>query len=236
MRDRSYAGDVAWARVAGILYLFTNLVAVFGFVVRGRIIARGDAVQTAHNILDSGRLFRAGMVAELICVAGTIALAVALYGILRTVNRNLALLALLWRMVENIVLAVVTLAECATLTFVEGGRYLNALSPMQQQSLAYAPLRIYSAGFNVGFLFLGLGSALFSYLWWRSGYMPKLIAGWGIFASLFMAVSMLVIIVVPELTQTLSMGYLPAMGIYEIGLGAWLLVKGIRLPPATAAR
>ncbi|MBV9570872.1 MAG: DUF4386 domain-containing protein [Alphaproteobacteria bacterium] len=221
------------ARLAGFLYLFTNAVAIFAFVVRGRVVVRGDASQTASNILASEHLFRSAIVAELVCVAGTIALVVALYVVLRPVNRNLAVLAVCWRMAENAVLAMVTLAEFAVLAFLERVPYLDAIGMPEQQSLAYAALRIYGAGFNIGFLFLGLGSALFSYLWLKSGYVPKVIAVWGILASLLMAVCMAVVMIFPALTASLSIVYLAPMGIYEIGFGLWLLIRGIR-PPAEA--
>ncbi|HEX3943842.1 MAG TPA: DUF4386 domain-containing protein [Rhizomicrobium sp.] len=223
------------ARLAGFLYLFTNLVAIFAFVVRGRVIVKGDAAQTANNILSAGPLFRAAIAAELVCVAGTIALVVALYVVLRPINRNLALLAVCWRIVENATLAVVTIAEFAMLTLLGHDAYLHTVGAPQLQSLAYASLHIYGAGFNVGFVFLGLGSALFSYLWLKSRYIPRLIAGWGIFASSMMAASMLVIIIFPNLAEPLSVFYLAPMGIYEIGLGLWLLIKGIRLPQTTTA-
>lgn len=218
------------ARLVGFLYLFTNLTAIFAFVVRGRVIATGDAAQTASNIIASDRLFRAGIVAELITISGVIMLIVALYVILRPVDRPMALLATLWRMVENIVLAVVTLAEFATLTFLEPARFLGAIGVSEKQSLAYAALRIYGAGFNIGFFFLGLGSALFSYLWLKSGFVPRVIAIWGIFASSLMAVCMVVVMIFPALAGTLSIFYLAPMGIYEIGFGLWLLIRGIHLP------
>ena len=215
------------ARLAGFLYLLTNAIAIFAFVVRGRLIVRGDAAQTAVNILGSQQWFRAAIVAELLCVAGTVALVAALYVTLRPVNRNMALLAVCWRLMENATLAVVTLAEFAMLALLGSDATLHAVSQPELQALSYAALRVYSAGFNIGFLFLGLGSVLFSYLWLRSGYVPRVIAAWGIFASAMMALSMPVIMIFPDLNTRLMPFYLAPMGIYEIGFGLWLLVKGI---------
>ena len=90
-------------------------------------------------------------------------------------------------------------------------------------------VRVALVALLVGFLFLGLGSAVFSYLWWKSRHIPRVIAGWGIFASLLMAVVSLALIMFPGLAA-IGMSYMMPMGLYEVGLGLWLLVKGIRVP------
>jgi Domain of unknown function (DUF4386) len=63
------------ARVAGFLYLFTMATANFAeFYARGRLIVGGDAAQTAMNITASERLFRLGIVSNLITFASVVPL------------------------------------------------------------------------------------------------------------------------------------------------------------------
>ena len=40
----------------------------------------------------------------------------------------------------------------------------------------------------------------------------------------------LVTMVFPRVYEVLGMSYMMPMGLYEVGLGLWLLVKGIRTP------
>lgn len=216
----------AAARLVGFLYLFTNATAIFAFYARGKLIVRGDAAQTARNIAASGRLFRAGIAAELITVVGVVVLLWGLYVVLKTVSRDVALLAAFLRLAENFVLAVVTLCEFAALATLAA-----AGDASQSQALVYTFLRVYGDGFNVGFLFLGLGSAVFSYLWFKSRYVPRVLAAWGIFSSSVMAIMSLAIIVFPGLAA-LGLSYMMPMGVYELGLGLWLLLKGIKVPGA----
>ena len=176
------------AKVAGFLYLFTNATAIFAFYARGSLIVGGDAVQTARNIAASERLFRIGIVTELITVVGVIILVVALYAVLKPINRNVALLAAFWRLAENFILAVILLNEFAALALLSGADYLRAVDTQQLQALVYTLLRVYGAGFQIGFVFLGLGSAVFSYLWLKSRYIPRALAAWGIFSSAVMAI------------------------------------------------
>jgi hypothetical protein len=219
------------ARIVGFLYLFTNATAIFAFSARGKLIVPRDAVQTATNIAASERLFRLGIATELITVVGVIILVWGLYVILKPIDRNVVWLATFLRLAENFVLTFITVQEFAALAFLKSATSLQAFDTQQLQGLAYTFLRVYGDAFNIGFLFLGLGSAVFSYLWLRSRYIPRLLAAWGIFASSVMALMSLAIIVFPKLAA-MGLTYMMPMGIYEFGLGFWLLIKGIRAPSA----
>jgi hypothetical protein len=221
------------ARIVGFLYLFTNATAIFAFSVRGKLIVSRDAAQTSTNILASERLFRIGIATELITVVGVLILVWGLYVVLKPIDKNVVWLATLLRLGENFVLAFITIQEFTALAFLKGAATLQALSAPQLQGLSYTFLRVYGDAFNIGFLFLGLGSAVFSYLWWKSRYIPRALAAWGIFSSLIMAVMSVAIIVFPKL-KALGITYMLPMGIYEFGLGIWLLVKGIQAPQQAA--
>lgn len=223
-------GQRTAARIAGLLYLLTNVTATFAFYVRGKLIVLGDAAQTARNVAASEWLFRVGVAAELITVAGVIVLLWALYVALKPVGEDMALLAAFLRLGENFTLALITLQELAVLAVLRGGAtYLQGLGEQQLQGVAYASFRVYFEGFNVGFLFLGLGSALFSYLWLKSRYIPRALAAWGVFSSALMAAMSLAVLVSPGLTA-LGLTYMMPLGSYEVGLGLWLLFKGIKAP------
>jgi hypothetical protein len=217
------------AKIVGFLYLLTNATAIVGFTIRQKLIVPRDAPQTATNILASERLFRIGIAAELITVVGVIILVWGLYVILKPVDRNVVWLGTFLRLAENFVLAFVVLQEFTTLALLKGASSLQGFGTEQLQGLAYTFLRVYGDAFNIGFLFLGLGSAVFSYVWLKSRYIPRLLAGWGIFASLVMAFMSLAIIVFPRLAA-LGLTYMMPMGVYEFGLGFWLLIKGLRAP------
>lgn len=220
------------AKIVGFLYLFTNATSIFGFCARGSLFVRGDAVQTVKNIAASERLYRISIVSDLLTFACVIILVSALYVVLKPINRNVALLALFWRLAENFILAVVTLSAFSALALLGGADYLRAFEEKQLQALVYMfAVRVYGIGFNIGFVFLGLGSTVFSYLWLKSRYIPQALAAWGIFSSLVLAIVTLAVMVFPGLSA-LGLSYMMPMGIYEVGLGLWLLVKGIQAPPA----
>jgi hypothetical protein len=216
------------AKVVGWIYLIAMATSMFAeLYARSPLIVRGDAVQTAINIAASERLFRLSSVIHLVTFASDAMLAVALYVVLKPINRNVALLGAFWRLADCAILAVNVLNDFAALRFLSDAEYLRALDPKQLQVLARVFLSIGAAGFQIGFVFLGLGSAVFGYLWFKSRYVPRALAAWGIFASLVMALVTLAIMVFPAL-GVLGLSYMAPMAIFEVGMGFWLLVKGLR--------
>lgn len=223
------------AKVTGVIYLAAMATSMFAeFYLRGPLIVRGDAVQTAINIVAAERLFRISSVIHLLTFASDAAIAVALYVVLRPVNRNLALLAAFWRLADCAVLSVTVMNDFAALRFLSGAEYLRSFDPVQLQTLARVFISIGAAGFQIGFVLLGLGSTVFSYLWLKSGYIPKALAAWGIFASMTLAFVTVAILVFPTLGSALGMAYMAPMFFYEVGLGLWLLVRGLPAVPPGA--
>lgn len=229
------AAQARAARLAGAMYLITMATAIFGeSFVRGSLFVGGDANQTAQNIMQSEQLFRMSMATDLITYTGVVVLIWALYVLLRPVDRSLALLALLLRLAEVAVVYVAILGSLVALTLLSGADYLNTFDANQLHSLARVALIAQGAGVNLGFVLLGLGSTVFTYLLLRSGYVPKALAGLGIFASLLLATAAVSIIVFPAVARPFYMAAMAPMGIFEITLGFWLLLKGAKIESSSA--
>lgn len=158
----------------------------------GRLIVPRDAVQTAANISGSEILFRLSLVGDLLIYASLVVLIWGTYIILKPINKDVALLASFFRLVEQAILSVTIFAGFIALRLLGNAEYLRAVDPAQLQSLARAFLSMYGIGLSVGFVFLGLGSAVFAYGWLKSGYIPGALAYLGIFASLLLTVMTLI--------------------------------------------
>lgn len=223
------------AKVLGFLYVIQMAVAVFGqSFVRERLMVRGDAAKTAQNILGHERLFRLSIAGDLFVYAGVLVLVWCFYAVVRPVNKNLTLLAVFFRLAETAVLCAATVGSLVALRLLNGADYLKAIDLSQRQSVAMLALSAQGLGMSVGFILLGLGSTVFAYLLLKSRYVPRALAAWGIFASLVLALVTWAILVFPSLGHVLGLAYMAPMGIYEVGLGLWLLVKGISLQPSAA--
>jgi hypothetical protein len=224
------------ARVVGFTYLFALPPAIFAeFYVRARLIAFDNAAQTARNILAHERLFRLGIASNLTVFAVDVVLIIALYTVLMPVNRNLALLATGWGLIETAILVVATLSDFAVLRILSGVDYLRAFEASQLQALARLSVSAHDATYRVGLVLAGLRSTAFCFLWFKSRLIPRALAGWGMLASLLMGVSALLLIVFPELAKVVSVViYGAPIFFFELTMGFWLLLRG--LPPFGVAR
>jgi hypothetical protein len=207
------------------MYLLTIVTALFGEAyVRGSLLDGSSAAKTTSNLIESNFLFRVGLVTELLTFCGVVVLVWALYQLLREVNHQLAVLALSFRLVElGVHFSAVGFGALA-MSLVSGGEYTQAFSAAELHGLVGVALRAQLAGLGIGFIPLGLGSALFALLLWRSSYVPRLLAGLGIFASLLLAAYSFGVVLSPDTSDFFYLGMLP-MFVYEFSLGAWLLLK-----------
>ena len=218
------------ALIVGIIYPIQMITGVFGEVIaRGQLVVRGDPAGTAENIMASERLFRLSIAGDLITCILVMVLTWALYVLLRPVNRNLALLGAFFRLSELAVLCIATVNSLVILRLLSAAHFRQSFEPAQIHSIVTLAINAQGAGMSVGFILLGLGSAIFAYLLLKSGYVPRALALLGIFGALLLAFGSLAIIVFPTLGR-IGMSYMMPMGIYEVGLGFWLLIKGIRAP------
>jgi hypothetical protein len=81
-------------------------------------------------------------------------------------------------------------------------------------------------------VFLGLDMMLFSYLFFRSRYIPRWMAGFGILSFALIFIHAIMFIVAPiyaakPINQIIFWG---PSGLFEIIVGIWLLIKGIKIP------
>jgi uncharacterized protein DUF4386 len=221
--------------VVGFSYLLALPPAIFAeFYVRSRLIAFGDVAQTAANITAHERLFRLGTASNLTVFAIDVVLIIALYVVLMPVGRILALIAAGWGMIETATLVFVTLSDFAVLRILSGADYLHAFEAGRLHALARLSLSAHADAYNVGLVLAGLRSTAFCYLWFKSRYIPRALAIWGVVASFLMGMCAFSFIVFPELANSISVAiYGAPIFFFELTMGFWLLLKG--LPPSRTA-
>lgn len=216
-----------FARVAGFLYLLQMATGVFGFYAHERLMVSGNTTESVKNVLANERLFRIGTISDVITAVAVVVLAWCLYVVLQTVDRNLALLALLLRVVENAIAATGVFNDALAWRVLRNATYSDAFESEQLNALARLLMSGQSSALQIAFVFVGFGSAIFSYLWLQSNFIPRAIAILGIFASLLLAIGTLVVMALPDLGSRLGLSYMMPMGLYEVGLGLWLLIRGV---------
>jgi hypothetical protein len=208
------------ARVVGLAYLLALPPALFG-----------EAAANARNITAHERLFRLGTASNLGAFALDVILITALYVVLKPVNRNLALLAAFWGLIETAILVVATVSDLEALRILSGADYSRTFEADRLQALAKLSLGAHGAAYHGGLVFAGLRSTVFCYLWLKSDFIPKTLAAWGVFSSLLLATCTYAFIIFPELRQLVSVGFYGGpIFIFELTMGFWLLLKELRQP------
>lgn len=222
----------AWARLAGILILAKIVLELGGDSVT--IIARGGEgfAATARFAAEHMVLWRLCLLSVgLAWIVGGI-VAIALYAALEPVNNRLAQLALVLRLGASFVGAGSLMFRLAQARLYSATATEGLFTTEQLRTLAAVIQQGANAGVWIAWMFLGAGGMLFFLLFLRSSYVPRVLAGFGMFTSAPMVAIAAVMFVIPQRTNELKLFLLPAL-LTEIATALWLLFKGLQ-PRATA--
>jgi hypothetical protein len=216
--------QVAYARLAGFVYLLLIVLFMGGTILASHVTGKGDFASTSANILASAHLYRGALVLEVLSSVLTTVLAYALYVVVRPVNKHLAQMALCWRLAEAFVGTAFVWTSYAELGIYTAG--LNAIQAKPMLTIAHI---IDVATFNITTLMFSFGSTIFFCLFFKSAYIPKALAAFGVFASVVVTAVSLSNLILPEYAGSIQFGWLPIF-VAETITGFWLLLRGVRVP------
>ena len=217
------------ARLTGFTFLFAIAIVVFSnYSVTFRFIVP-DAAETARNIIANQTLFRINIVCNLIYLVTLIVMFTSLYGILKQVNKNLALVAAFFRLIYALIWGIIALNIFGALRLLGDATYLSVFEAEQLQTLARLHLKSSWDAYYICLPFWGLASAVCSYLWLRSRYIPSALAVFGIISSVWCVICAFIFIIFPDFEKTISLSLFDMpLVIFEITLGFWLLFRGLK--------
>ena len=218
-----------YARVAGFAYLAIIITSILNLIfVETKLVVDGNAAATTDNILANALLFRVGLAVDLVMFAGVVLLSLTLYLILKTVDNNLALLALLWRATEAVIGLFAVLAGMFVVLLLDGDNFFTVFKAEQVQALVHLFLQARAIGFDIAIFFLSLGTIVFCYLLLKSRYIPRNLAIFGLISFPVMLLGSLVNILSSGYAEIVMVSYVPGI-LFEVVVGAWLLFKGLNL-------
>jgi len=222
-------------RQIGLLYLVVSIPGAFALMyVPSKVIIHGNPTATINNIAASEMLFRLGIAANLASQALFIMVALALYDLLKGVNRRHAVLMVTLIVVSIPIAFMNELNAIATLVLVHGAGYLSIFEKPQRDALAMLFVDLHSHGFDVVSIFWGLWLFPLGLLVYRSGFFPRVL-GILLMAHCFayLATS-LTSIVLPQYEDIVSRWMMP-LQFGELLFMFWLLIMGARPKPAGPA-
>jgi hypothetical protein len=226
----SDASPQTYARIAGFLYLFIIVAGALGeLFIRDKLVVSGDAAATAARIMASESLWRLGIVGDLAMHVCDVVVMWAIYVLLRPVNRKLALLVLLFNLIQTAVLVANKSTLLVPLFLLGNASYLQAFDLAQLQAWSYIAIRMHEYGFGIGLIFFGFVCLVEGYLIRKSGYLPRLI-GWLMqIAGVCYLVNSVALLLAPAIAASMFPAILMPCLIAELSFALWLLVKGVNV-------
>lgn len=201
-------------RIAGFLYLLVAVCSGFAASVRSSLIVSGDAAATVNHIIASITLFRVNIVADLIGQVFHILLALALYELLKTVNKNQALLMVIFAL---------TPVPMAMLNQNNQFAVLPLLSSADPSQVMFF-LNLHDQGVLIAQIFWGLWLFPLGYLVFKSGFIPKILGVLLVIAGLGYLIDCFGNFLLPNYDLTISVFTF----IGEVLLLLWLLIRGVK--------
>lgn len=223
-----------YARLAGLLYLVIIITGAMGeLMIRGTMVVGGDAAATAGRIAASPQLWRLGIAGDLLMHVCDVVVMWAIYLLLRHVSRPLALLVLLFNLIQTAVLVANKLILLVPLFLLGDPLYAAAFSPAQLQAWSHLAIDMHGHGFGVGLIFFGFVLLVEGHLVRKSGFLPPLIGALLQLAGACYLVNSVALLLAPDVASLLFPVILLPCFIAELAFALWLLIRGVDVPAWT---
>ena len=212
------------ARIAGFTFLFYILVGIASMVLFSQATSGEAVTAKLASIAQHVLQVRLTIVLGLLQAVCAFVLAVTLYAITRDQDSDLAMLALIFRAGEGLLGAISTRA---TLELLWLGTSAGPKAPDAATLQALGTYLLNGPDWNMSAILFAMGSTLFSYLLLRGRTVPVPLAWIGVVASLLLVVGLPLQLAGVLSGPVTSYVWIPMVA-FEVPLGFWLLIKGVR--------
>jgi len=221
---KTYRGN---AIAVGVLFILCSVASILSLVPLGETV--GAPVDLPKLAGSDDAVVMTALI-QFVWAAAGMGIVIALYPVLRLFNPTLALGSVVARVVENVVILIGTLSLLALLTVSQQAAGSTDPSSFQATGDALVAVQEWASPDFVAGLAFVVGTFLYSYVMYRSRLVPRWLAGWGLLG----AVLALVAAVYIGFTQdfgftTVSSVLMAPIGLQEMVLAVWLIIKGFNL-------
>ncbi len=163
----------ATLRLAGLLYLAIIVCGISAEVLfRGPLVDFDDPSATVSTINNAIGTFRLAIAADIVMATADAALAILLYVIFRSVAPVLALAAMVFRLIQSVIIAMNLMHLQSALLLITG---TPDLATEHAAAMAVHALNLHAHGYDLGLVFFAINSLLTGILIWVSGLFPRIV-------------------------------------------------------------
>jgi hypothetical protein len=218
------------ARIAGFTFLFYIAAGIFSMVLSNRATSGEGIAAKLSSIAQHATDMRVIVVLSLLTSFSAVVLGVTLYAITREQDPDVAMLALICRVIEGVT-NVIGIPRTLALLGLATATGANAPDTEAARALGAFLLR---GNPGTGATFFAVGSTLFSWLLLRGRMIPIPLAWLGVAASLLLVVALPL-----QLAGFVEVGFFAGpvgwlmwlpMLVFEVVLALRLLIKGVAMP------
>jgi hypothetical protein len=218
--------------MAGLFYLIYILASIIADLFGNFVFA--DASATVNHIMTHPLQFRIGVVISMFAYVLFLLAAWYLYNLLKSVNKNSALLFLLLNLGGFAILVYSHLNLISSLTLLSGVDYLEVFQPDQLQAQATFFINAYHNGSTIAQIPFAVWLLPLGYLVFKSGFLPKILGVLLIVDCFTLLISVLQHSLLPNCVVISYPAWVVGF-VAEFGLALWLLIKGVKVQkPALA--
>jgi hypothetical protein len=213
------------ARTAGLLYLLYIITSVIANLFGKFVFV--EAPVTINHILTHAAQFRIGFVINLFSAVLFLLAAWALYVLLKPVNKDLALLFLLFNVAGFAVWLFSSLCLFASLLILNGPDAIKTFQPDQLQAIAVFFFGLYKSGIVIAQVPYGIWLFPLGYLVIKSKFIPKIFGILLIADGICQFVYVCQRLILPGLA-VIAYPCLVISFIAEVSLALWLAIKAAK--------
>jgi len=192
--------------------------------------------ETARNFIAHEPLVHDYIAAAVVYGLGAIVVLTALYVVFRPVSTGLALFAVFNRLVYAVMWFILLIDHFGALRIMGGRDFLHVFEPERLQALAGLQLASGWDAYYIGLTFYAIGSVLYSYLFFKSRYIPRTLAVLGIMAAVFEGVCGFAYLIDRNFEANVSVKWYEMPVVYfEVAISIWILIRGLRVPETAKA-
>lgn len=213
------------ARIAGATFLLYIAIGITDMIVTRGSSAGDDVAQRLASIARHLPQVHAGMLLGLTMGFIALTLGIALYGLTREEDHDLALLALCCRVGEGLAVFVPMLATTGLIWLATA----DAATQSNGAGVAEFLFKVKGWNVNLAATFFAVGSTIFCWLLLRGRVIPVSLAWLGLIASVLLVIGLPLRMIGALGGVTAQLLWIP-MAAFEIPVGVWMLVKGAAYP------
>ncbi len=220
-----------YARIGGLAYLIIIVAGAMGEIfIRNKLVVSDNPLATTQNIAASPLLWRVGIFGDLLMHVMDLVLGIVYYTLFKRINKQLALLSLLFGMIQTAVLVANKMNLVMPLFLLNDDNYLKAFGPQQLQALSFLSIKAHEYGFAIGLIFFGFACLIDGYLIFKSGFLPRIL-GLMIFVAGICYLTNSFLLFFSPATEGLLFPIIlgPLAFIGEFSMCLWLLIKGVNV-------